>query len=300
MQLPDLRQRVLARVRRGDSSFSPEEVDFAIQAALHEMSLTGYFSLSVTSALTFTATNPQLDVSSLNLRPETIKRAELSFTDRGTWSASSVSYAVNDLVQGDGNPDAKFYVCKLANTSSSSNEPGTSGGDSYWTARIWQRGDKIRLLDRETIGRIMGDRSYLRPFVPDDYWFAQGPDDASGIPCVGGFWTEDLFYAYPVPDAAYKIVFLIQKPVDEWDAGTDAYVNIDVPEKVLLPATDGMAWYLDPNHEKAPTWRQLFDRHIRLVDGGTLIDGQEFFKDPCAYRDHTDRMDWYTGGWYER
>lgn len=299
MLLSDLRARVLSRVIRGETTFDDEAVDYAIQAALHEMSLTAYFSTSVTDAVTFEANNPELDVSTLNLRPESIIRAELAFTDRGTW-ASGTSYNVNDLVQGDGNPDSKFYVCSTANTAAAGNEPGTSGGDSFWTARIWQRGDKIRLLDRETIGRIMGDRAYLRPFVPDDYWFAQGPDDATGMPCVGGFWTVDLFYAYPVPDAAYKMVFLIRQPVDEWMAGTANATTIDVPNKVLLPAIEGMAWYLDPNHEKAPMWRQLFDRHIARVDGSTLVDGQEFFKDPCAYQDHTDRMDWYTGGWYER
>lgn len=296
MDLAELRKRVLARCRRSGTSFDPEEVDFAIQSALHELDLTAYHSTSVTSAATFTANNPELDVSGLTgLRPERVIRAELAYTDQSTW-ASGTSYAVNDLVQGDGNPDSKFYVCTAAHTASSSNEPGQSGGDAFWELRMWKRGDVVQLLDRATIGKALGDRSQFRLYLPYDYQF-DTDTDARGKPRVGGFWTDALFYVYPVPDAAYKIVFLQRQAVDDWTPGTDALTTIDVPDNVLIPMVEGMCWYLDPDHKMATTWRALFERHIQKVDGASLIDAGQPMKDRQAYRDHTDQLDQVFGPW---
>ena len=47
---------------------------------------------------------------------------------RGVWSAASVLYALNDLVDDGGD----LFVCILQNTSAAGNEPGTGGGASYW------------------------------------------------------------------------------------------------------------------------------------------------------------------------
>jgi len=49
---------------------------------------------------------------------------------RGVWSPAS-AYAVGDLVQGDGSPDALYYVCTQAHTN---HEPPNA---SYWMATPW-------------------------------------------------------------------------------------------------------------------------------------------------------------------
>jgi len=45
-----------------------------------------------------------------------------------TWSDSSVSYTVDDVVTHESNE----YICILDHTSSSLNEPGTVGGEEEW------------------------------------------------------------------------------------------------------------------------------------------------------------------------
>lgn len=55
-------------------------------------------------------------------------KTDAKFTNRGTWSSSSISYAVNDVVTQSGTD----YLCYQAHTSSASDTPGTTGGFSYW------------------------------------------------------------------------------------------------------------------------------------------------------------------------
>jgi len=49
----------------------------------------------------------------------------------GVWSASHGVYLAGDLVQGDGDPDSKFYICKAAHSEPS--EPPSY----YWIETIW-------------------------------------------------------------------------------------------------------------------------------------------------------------------
>lgn len=55
-------------------------------------------------------------------------KTDVKFTDRGAWSSGSVSYAVNDVVTQGGND----YLCRIAHSSSASDEPGTAGGFDFW------------------------------------------------------------------------------------------------------------------------------------------------------------------------
>lgn len=302
MQLAELRKRVLARCRRAGSSFDNEEVDYAIQAALHEMDLQTFFAYSTTSALSLTINNPEVDVSSLTssnddaFSPDRVIRAELAFTDQGTW-ATGQSYSVNDMVKGDGDPDAKYYVCVEAHTSSSSNEPGTAS-DSVWELTLSRRGDRIMLTDYATVARALGDGPHLRQHLPDDYVFDTEATGAFGKPRIGAWRDQDTLVVYPVPDVStYKILFIQKQAVADWTTGVGSNVDIDVPRKILLPAIHGMCWYLDPDHGQAARWEQLFRRHVMDVDGQTIVDaGENPMKDHTAYEDHTDAFDRLYGG----
>lgn len=298
MLLSSLRERVLSRVKRGGASFTPTEVDYAIQLALQELDLDAYFSLVYTSAAAMTANNPEVSISALlpdvatavntGIRPERVQRAELAFTDRGAWSASSVSYAVNDLVTGDGNPDSYFYECVEAHTSSSSNQPGESGGSTYWVRRQWKHGDLIDLTNRDSVARLLGDRPIFRPYLPLDFVFAPDPAASPGKPRIGAFLTQDIFLVWPAPDAAYKVRFLVQYPVTEWEPGENSAVTIAVPDNILIPAIDGMCYYLDDTHKLATFWKQKFEQHVAKAMGMTIVDAGTPTRDRTAYLDHTD------------
>lgn len=304
MLLASLRDRVLTRIKRGGTSFTPTEVDYAIQLALQELDLDAYFSLVYTDLATMTINNPEVSIAALlpdvatavntGIRPERVMRAELAFNDRGTWSAASVSYAVNDLVTGDGSPDSYFYECVEAHTSSASNQPGDSGGDDYWSRRQWKHGDVLDLLNRDAVARMLGDRPIFRPYLPLDFVFAPDPAGSPGKPRIGAFLTQDIFLVWPPPDVAYRLRFLIQYPVTEWEPGESDAVTLEVPDNILVPAIDGMCYYLDDTHKLAAFWKQRFEQHVRKAQGMTIVDAGAPTRDRSAYLDHTDGV---IGGW---
>ena len=299
MDLVSLRDRVLARVQRANATFDVVDVDYAIQTALNELDLDSYFSLVYTDTVTMTVNNPEVTISALlpsgvsnvdtaGIRPERVIRIELAYTDRGTWSDAGVSYAVNDIVKGDGDPDSFYYVCDTANTSSSSNQPGESGGSIYWSRRQWQHGNVLNLVNRDTIARWLGDSPTVSPYLPSNFISVVNLNISPSEPTHCGFLTQDTLLVYPPPDIAYKLRMLIQYPLTEWEAGQSADVEVAVPNNILLPAIDGMCYWLDPLHPQASNWRQRFDMHIRKAAGMTIVDAGPATRDPRAYQDITD------------
>lgn len=292
MQLTEIRQRLTAAARKMGKSYGPEELDMAIQTALNEADLSAYHSLSITSNLTFTVNQPEISVATLTgFRPERVTRAMLAYNDRGTW-ATATAYTVNDLVQGDGSPDSYYYHCTEAHTSSASNEPG-QGDNPYWERTLWKRGDVIEIIDTNTIAHMLGDRAILRNYLPDDFIFATVADaNDAGKPRFGSFLTEDIFVVYPPPLYAYKLQFIMRAAVTDWTPGTEADIEIDIPDNVLLPMiVYGAAYFLDMTVKGASEKKVLFDQHIRRIDGNTAQQGAGVgYKDRAAYADHTDGL----------
>lgn len=299
MQLASLRDRILSRVKRALSTFTPTEIDYAIMSALNELDLMDYWYLTYSTLATMTALNPNVDISGLvpdtnsdytaGIRPERVIRTELAFNQRGTWSDAGVSYAKNDMVEWTGTAEQLFYECITANTSGAGNEPGTVGGEAYWTARKWNHGDVIDVINRDRLAQMLGDRSYANPWVPLDYVF-QDPQLTPGKPRAGAFLTQDTFLVFPVPDVAYKMRFLIQYPLTEWEPGDSEAVSIEIPDNILVPAIDGMCYYLEPDHPMNGQWKANFDRHISRVQGMTIVDAGTPIRNPAAYLDHTDGL----------
>lgn len=52
----------------------------------------------------------------------------------GTWSAAHGTYTLGDLVKGDGDPDALFYVCIQTHTAAGDKEPPNA---TYWVKTVW-------------------------------------------------------------------------------------------------------------------------------------------------------------------
>jgi hypothetical protein len=282
MLLTEARKRLLAATKRGSSSFTNTELDYAIQGALHDMDLWSRCNRQ-SDSLTLTAGNPELSLTTIEgFRPDRVTRVELAYTDRGAWSASSVSYAVNDIVTNN----AKFYVCETANVSSASNEPGVTDSNGVWQIRNWKRGDRLDVKTYDTVARMLGDSdvSYREsnPYVRTD-------NEERGKPSAIGFLDENTGYVFPVPDIAYPIKVIQESPIVEWLAGTCSTVDLDLPMAVLLPVIDlGAAWRLEPsapiNKDKQGQWMLMKDqlRSRLIIDVG---DGE---KDEAAFRDYTD------------
>ena len=298
MDLCSLRDRVLARVQRANISFTPTDVDYAIQTALNELDLDSYFSLVYTDTATMVVNNPQVDLSELvpedvdnvtteGIRPERVIRVELAYNDRGTW-ATATSYAVNDLVKGDGTPDSYYYVCGLANTSDADNQPGTAGGNTYWSMVLWQHGQVLPITNRDTVARLLGDSPVATPYLPANYVVVGNLMQAPGLPTICAFLTQNTLLVYPPPNLAYKLRLLIQYPLTEWEAGQSSDIDIALPNNILLPSIDGICYWLDSMHPDRLLWRQRFDLHKRKVMGQTIIDAGPAVRDPRAYQDITN------------
>lgn len=299
MYLATLRDMVRARVKRSAVSFSNVDVDYAIKQIVYDMDLDAYFSLIYTDPVTMEQYNPEVDISGMvpadsgattatGIRPERVVRCEIAYTDRGTW-ASGTSYSVQDLVKGDGNPDSYFYVCTAANTAAADNEPGTSGGQDYWTRRAYKRGDPIDILNRDTIANQLGT-GVVEGVYPQWWPFPDAGPQAPGQPVKGGFLTQDIFIVWPPPDLAYKMVFIMQFPVTEWEPGETGAVNLLIPDNIIIPAIDGICSKLDSDHPLAERWEQQFQRHKKKVMGSTIVDAGTPMRDKAAYMDHTDAI----------
>lgn len=286
MDLKEVRKRLLTAARRSKHSYTDEALDYAIQTMLRDMELTDVHSLVDTTSLSLTANDPEFDLSSLNttnsefFRPEKVYRCEFAFTDKGAWSGSSVSYLKGiDLVANDN----KFYVATEDHTSTASNGPDSSAGD--WRRVLSKRGHEIELIKYEVVQRFLVDSRGVplqSAFVLADNNPVSSPDQ----PRVLGFQTQDRAYVWPVPDVAYKVVFTIKTEVAGWDAGTEASVDIDVPEKFLIPAINsGGIFYLDRDRNDSVFLRQDFERLKNKIQGALYVQRGVGYKDERCFSD---------------
>jgi len=282
MYVTEMRKRLLAAVKRGSQSFTPSELDYALQGSLHDMDLWSRSNRQADS-ITLTLGNPEVSLSAIvGFQPSRVTRVELAYTDRSAWSSAGISYAVNDIVSNVN----KFYVCAEANTSSASNEPGTTGAASLWLIRNWKRGDRIDVKTYDTVARLVGDTDLVRVDISP---YIRTNNESRGKPTVIGFLDANTAYVYPVPDVAYPVKVIQENPISEWSAGTCSVVDVDLPMGVLLPVIEmGAAWRLEPsapiNKDKQGQWMMMKDQlRSRLI-----IDVGEGDKDETYFRDHSD------------
>ena len=302
MLVSDVRKRLMRRAERGDNSIEPYDQDIAIQSALHRMQLPTHFANKTLSTIAMTQGDPEVDVSSLtnsgdDMRPEDVVRVELAYSDRGAW-ADATAYVKRDLVKDDN----KFYVCTTAHTSATASNKPSVTNNAVWERRMHKRGDRIDVLDHDSIMRMLGDTLEYNYHVVYEYLLDNADGDTSGQPRADGWRDEYTFVTYPPPDQAYLLSFMVKRPVTDWEPGvkTADAIYIDIPNKILLPAIDfGALYFADSSRSDHQFLLAEFEAHIRRVKGTLLVDDGEGVKDEAAFQgpedsnfSHSDRGYW--------
>lgn len=302
MLVSECRKRLMARAERGDNSITPYDQDIALQSALHRMQLSAHYATKTLATVPMTQGDPEVSVSSIansgdDLRPEDVVRVELAYSDQGAW-ADSTAYVKRDLVK-DNN---KFYVCTVAHTSATATNKPSVTNNAVWERRMHKRGDRIDVLDHDSIMRMLGDTLEYNYHVVYEYLLNNEDGDTSGQPRAGGWRDEYTFVTYPPPDQAYLISFMVKRPVTDWEPGVKTADNIyiDVPKKILLPMIDfGALYYADTSRSDHAFLLTEFERHVDRVRGTIVVDDGEGVKDEAAFQgpedsvfSHSDRGYW--------
>ena len=196
----------------------------------------------------------EVDLSNIyGLRKEFLISIELGLNDRGTWSGSSVSYAVRDLVKGDNDPDAYFYKCVTAHVAASGSEPGTAGGNDEWTRVHTKIGDPME-------GPISFEemrRKFNGSGVTDE-------------PSFYGFDDADTLHVYPAPDIAYVIKGRFYDDFSTLAADSSDSFDINIPDRYIQPVVwEGIPALLDSSSPDAlasdPLWLRFTRESIPRV-----------------------------------
>ena len=216
-------------LRAGTTGASDSRADRAIQAAGNRFNQNSRI-VRRSAEVNLTAELAKIDLSAdadfTHFRPERLIRAEIGYSDQGTW-ATSTAYTLNQMVQGDGSPDSRYYRCILAHTSSASDEPGGTGDwQSYWELLAWDQGEHLENVAISTIGRLLNE-------------------DTSTSKPTKIAWQDnaDTAYVYPAPDTVYTLRVYFWEPlllknastaaIETWvigDSGDGAH-ELNIPEE---------------------------------------------------------------------
>lgn len=254
MNLTEARS-IVAGVHQRDYDVS--QVDNAIKYALTETIRQTKCSRT-TGSLALTANIAEASTSSLtDFLPERLLYSELTYPDQGAWETGT-SYAVNDIVIGDGDPDALYYRCKTAHTSGVSSEPPNT---TYWEQVSWpQRFDLQRAPYRHIADRLTNRLSVGRP-----EWIA--------------FRVPSTAVVAPAPDASYTVRLTYYQPLVTWTSGTESPgdVTINIPDEYvrgsLLFGAAAALLAKDPaDIVYQVQWRQ-FQNHINQVRAAVGMGG---------------------------
>lgn len=221
MRLTEIRKTVRLSMGAEDGEYSDADIDRGIRLCLNEFQRVLRFQRSV-SVVVVTAGNAEFSVSATDFRPERVLLIERVYNDRSTW-ADSTSYAVDDLVQGDGDPDSYLYVCIHPHTSSSLNEPPN---ESYWVRVPWKRGQTVDQVGFDLISDWMVG---ARPWTGED----------ACRPMYVGWSPDGKGYVWPVPTSNVRLSVTYANPLPEWTPGTQAMVDLEIPDEYIDP----MVWF---------------------------------------------------------
>lgn len=216
-------------LRSGSTGASDSRADRAIQAAGNRFIQNSRITRR-SAEVDMTAELSKIDLSAdadyTHFRPERLIRAEIGYSDQGAWSTST-AYTLNQMVQGDGSPDARFYRCILAHTSSAGDEPGNTGDwETYWELLAWDQGVLLENTSIHTIARELNENT------------------ATSKPTTIAFQDNaDTAYVYPAPDTVYTLRCYFWEPlllknastaaIEAWvigDSGDGAH-ELNIPEE---------------------------------------------------------------------
>lgn len=220
-----------------------------------------------TATLNATANTPELDLSGVtDFRQERLLEARVTYNDRGTW-ATATAYAVNDLVQGDGTPDALYYTCVTAHTSDADTEPP----DSNWTRVRFTPGTHLQHTAAHNIRAAYNQTLTLASPDADAGWTWTNATEDLGRPHHLGMVTDTLAWLYPTPDIAYPITLVYDATFAEWTIGQSPSFVLNVPDEFAVKiATEGIPAVAMAGHPEAlagnPLWAMFKESCRRLAD----------------------------------
>jgi len=255
MDLKEARSHVRASIRV--HQVDDDDLDRGIMSALDYLNRADL--LRTTTAVTATANNAELDISSITgIRPGRIWRVSVGYDDQGTW-ATATSYTQNDLVQGDGDPDSLYYVARSDHTSSGSNEPGSSGGSAVWERVYWTGGTPVKRTDFAAVASALNNCG------------------GTGRPTKYAVKDSTTLLLYPVPDLAYPInVTARSGGYSGWVPGTKENIDISYDDELLRP----VLWWAAPAfieyhdtalRQRSQGWRRFLDA-IEMAENESGFD----------------------------
>lgn len=244
-------------------------MDNAIKLVCHEI-LRVCDCARTTSTKVLTANNPLVSLSITDFRVDKLVRMWTGYADQGEWD-NVTNYAVNDMVQGDGNPDALFYRCKVAHgpgvaaPHDAAAEPPNS---TYWEQVSWGGGFNVELKDINYVSKRL-----------DEYVETGRPE------CIA-FINNTTGYVWPVPDLAYTLNLLWKSPLESWTSG-EASVTINIPDEYVHPAI----WFgavaalkhSDANVRNDSFPWQRFQEFLQNIAGSSGFETNVLMRDEADY-----------------
>ena len=270
MNLLQIRNSIKQAIQSDE--YSDPAIDWGYWAAGHELMRQVPVAYSEATK-NLTPHDNEVDLSTIDgFRSERCLRAEIGYNDRGTWVTGS-SYAVNDLVIGDGTPDSKLYVCTEAHTADSGNEPPSE----KWKQTENRRGTR---MDIRTYDEVVDPHAYTDSdpyFWPyrDEYqgaWYDTsyvGQGDTPDRPRVIGFANHKTAYVRPTPPIAYPLRLTYRESLHDFTIGQPGAENVtsNIPDEYLPAVTQfGAPAYIeypDPS-DRASDYR--YQRFVELIE----------------------------------
>ena len=253
MKVAEARKFLLTTVRNDGTSYHNDELDNALLTAGHELVRAAPTVSKTSTTLTVTANVAEIDLSSVtDFKADRFLTAEIGYNDRTTW-LTATAYVVNDMVQGDGTPDNKFYFCTEDHTSDSANEPGASTS-TVWSQIDWTGGFQLKRCTYLTVAQLLsrqaGNYYGYYPISQDHL-----PRNNAPRPSQIGFRDDDTAYLWDVPEAAWKLTLY-------WTQPFSLTTTINISDEYLHPMiTWGAAAVLlmeDPtNPDGSAVWNRF-------------------------------------------
>ena len=269
MKLKEIRERTRDILQIDKETYSDARIDRAAQMVLGRAILRVPRLTHTSATATVTASKPEVDISAFqSFRRERYLSSEVAYVDQGTWTTST-AYALNELVTGDGTPDALFYRCTTAHTSGASTQPGDTGDwQSYWQKVAWKGGWQLSKVTYSTIAMKLNGEPQIERVQYDAGTLSSV---STATPEKIGFKDDDTVYLYPVPDSAYTLRVFYTEPlllksgttVKTWVPGRAADGNYEpnIPdEHIDAMISFGIAPMLDVDNFTSAITKGTLDR----------------------------------------
>ena len=249
------------------SSYYLQDLQADAQAILDYLILNTTITRTEAS-FTFTADDAEIDLSNTSTYPgfrwDALIELRLHLNEQGAWSGSSVSYTKFDGVTHN----SKKWRCEQTHTSTSSIEPGESGGSGYWTQVYWFGDEKIEQEDMGRIRHLLNEKA------------------ETGKPEIVGWDIKNKGYVWPVPDLAYGANVIYRQQLVSFELGEKSNPTINIDDDILRQAAVyGFPIALNKGRTEIasnPDWQRFRD-WVKEINGSESLAPARFAKDFGAY-----------------